>query len=468
MYIPTVFKFRPVAPSVSKITAIAAVSSLFAFTLGAVLYFFVLPLAANADSIGPINFESPIYTPGPISGQDGWTASGASGSGCAVYDEGVANSLGKTGFDAQSFRISDAVTSGCFGDQAFAKPMTDSVGEAAATAGTFAVGTLQPHFEMQFDIASTVPDAQQPGMHLSVSPDRGDGSRMSYLRFEDQSDGIHVFFDDVTDVGPLGTVAIFNDNDVGTISRSPHTIKLTMDTVDGPGNDVVKVYIDGSLVHTGTSWEDYYRYDPEAAGEQSPRIVKTVLFRESGEANTNDAGKGFLIDNLLLSFGPIPSATPTPTPTPSAVSVHIYKYIDGVQATAANANSVDFPMVKTFNSTTYGSATDAAFTLGTAGWGTDPAYRASFANANVGADYATHEVTGGPVVGADCSTGQPFALVGYSVGATLEDAATATPSPTAPDFKNLQNDEYVIVQNHFCTSVVTLAATLSLLTSAKS
>ena len=35
---------------------------------------------------------------------------------------------------------------------------------------------------------------------------------MSYLRFEDQSDGVHVFFDDVTDPGPLGTAASFNES----------------------------------------------------------------------------------------------------------------------------------------------------------------------------------------------------------------------------------------------------------------
>jgi hypothetical protein len=163
---------------------------------------------------------------------------------------------------------------------------------------------------MQFDLASTLA-ALQAGMHVSVSPDRGDGSRMSYLRFEDQVGGIHVFFDDVTDAGPLGTGATFNESDIATVTRTPHTIKLTMDLKDGPGNDVVKVYIDGTLKVTGTSWEDYYRYDPEAVGEQSPRIVKTVLFRESGTANLADAGNGFLFDNLSLLSGPILVGPPT-------------------------------------------------------------------------------------------------------------------------------------------------------------
>ena len=126
----------------------------------------------------------------------------------------------------------------------------NAVGEADSTTGTFSPGTLQKHFEMQFDLASTLPTLQA-GMHVSVSPDRGDGSRMSYLRFEDRIDGIHVFFDDVQGTS---NPANFVETDIATLSRSPHTIKLTMDTLDGASNDVVKVYVDGVLKITGTSW----------------------------------------------------------------------------------------------------------------------------------------------------------------------------------------------------------------------
>lgn len=269
---------------------------------------------AFADTVTS-NFENPPFNLGVINGQDGWMSLGAAGAGCAVYDQAVANSLGTVGFGLQSLRISDAVTSGCFGDQVFAKPLVDSVGETAALPGAFSVGTKQSHFETQFDIASAVPTAQQPGMHVSVSPDRGDGSRMSYLRFEDGVAGIDVFFDEVRQPGPCVPTgcANFVESQVGTgLDRTvPHTIKLTMDTLDGPGNDVVSVYIDGTLIHTGTSWEDYYRYDPEASIEPGPRIVKTVLFRSSGAANSLDQGKGFLFDNLTVKSGPVLVGPPT-------------------------------------------------------------------------------------------------------------------------------------------------------------
>jgi hypothetical protein len=263
------------------------------------------PVFADAVSV---NFEPPTYATGTINGQNGWSKTGP-------YDVAVVSSpiYGYPLFGAQSLRISDEFTSGAFGDQTFAPPLTNAVGEAGSTDGSFSRGTIQRHFETQFDIASTI-HIEQVGMHLSVSPDRGDGSRMSYLRFDDKPTGIDVFFDDVQQTSacsPAGC-ANFVETPIGTLTRTvPHTIKLTMDLLDGPGNDVVKVYIDGILVKTGTSWEDYYRYDPEASAEQSPRIIKTVLFRESAVAHPANAGNGFLIDNFSTFSGPILVGPPT-------------------------------------------------------------------------------------------------------------------------------------------------------------
>ncbi len=272
-------------------------------TLGLIFFTNSRFLTALADTAS-VNFEPATYSVGNINAQDGWSKTGS-------FDSAVvANTYGFPSFGTQALRISDAVASGSFGDQTFAKPLNDAVGETTSTNGAFSAGTKQTHFEAQFDIASADP-ALQSGMHLSFSPDRGDGSRMSYLRFDDMADGIHVFFDDVTGVtSPVS----FNETEIATISRAPHTIKLTLDAIEGPSNDVVKVYIDGNLIWTGTSWENYYRYDAEASAEQTPRIIKTTLFRVSGTAHPANAGKGFLIDNLSLSSG-APAPAPTATTT---------------------------------------------------------------------------------------------------------------------------------------------------------
>lgn len=74
-----------------------------------------------------------------------------------------------------------------------------------------------------------------------------------------------------------------------------HTVRLTIDFVDGPRNDVVKVFVNGQLRDTGTSWEDFFRYC-----EGNPtRTVDSMIFQARGLAPMPaNQGNGFLIDNL--------------------------------------------------------------------------------------------------------------------------------------------------------------------------
>jgi hypothetical protein len=261
-----------------------------------------IPAISHAASSN-INFESG-YSVGIINGQNGWSATGSAGSGCAVYDEGVSDNttfpLAPASFGTQSFRISNAATSGCFGDQAFAPTLTPPAGESnSLDQNGIPVPSTLSHFESQFDVASTT-GGYQPGMAMSVSPDNGSGARMSYLRFEDQAGGIHVFFDDVEGAT---NPANFVESPVATLSyTAPHTIKFSMDFVSGPGNDIVKIYVDGVSVKTGTSWENYYRFDTESnpSFQNVSRTVDTMLFRVGG-APAATAGQGNLIDNLSMA-----------------------------------------------------------------------------------------------------------------------------------------------------------------------
>lgn len=280
---------------------------------------FVLVGTALAESLGPITFESPTYTVGTIHLQDGWSSSGAAGSGCAVYDhEVVTNAGAPASFGAQSLRISNAVASGCFGDQTFSKSLVNEAGETSAVSDGMSGGTREAHFEAQWSFASTVPGAEQAGLSVVASPDRGDGARMSWVQMTDTPTGLAVNFFDYQDVAPFGG-AVGDAAGCGTgdsfvsspvaagLSRTaPHTIRVAMDFVDGPRNDVVKVYVDGVLVHTGTSWEDYFRYC-----EGNPtRPVDSILFR-TGAAAPATAGNGFLVDNMTLISGASPVGPPT-------------------------------------------------------------------------------------------------------------------------------------------------------------
>jgi hypothetical protein len=260
-----------------------------------------------------INFE-PLsagiwYVPGPINGQDDWSSLGAlPGGGCALYDHQVVENALQTSYDyrafgLQSLRLSNAVTSGCFGDQTFSKRLDHAAGESGADASTFALvpGTPKNHFEAQWDFASTMPNAEQPGLSVVASPDRGDGSRMSWIQMADTPDGLDINFFDVQGrhnpanfVGPRKVSS-------GLDRTVPHTIRITMDFVEGPSNDVVKVYVDGRLKLTGTSWENYYRYDSEAASHGGkPPIVNRILFRTGGTAAPETLNHGFVFDGFSM------------------------------------------------------------------------------------------------------------------------------------------------------------------------
>jgi hypothetical protein len=235
-----------------------------------------------------------------------------------AYDVAVANvatfpAAALYGFSTQALRLSDSITSGSFGDQTFSPGLVHPAGEGPAVR----------IFDSSFRIGTTLA-TEQSGLHTSVSPDDGNGARMSYLRFEDQPDGVHVLFDDVTNPGPVGHESTWNETDIATLDRtSAHSIGFSIKFNPGPHNDTVKIFVDGTKLITGTSWEDYHRYDAEQVGNGnvvSP--ISKMIFRESGTANPDNAGNGFLVDGLSLSSLSNASNASAPTGPALNISTH--------------------------------------------------------------------------------------------------------------------------------------------------
>lgn len=278
------------------------------FALAAVAALLALAPAgpAAADSLF-FDFEPSLFAPGTVHGQEGWSSAGAAGMGCAPYDHEVVvnGAAAPASFAAQSLRISNAVTAGCFSDHTFSAETLDEAGETDARADGMSGGTRQPTFVGEFTVASMVPDAYQPGLQVTISPDRGDGARMSFLNIADTPDGLDLLFYDYQrgrTVDPCGCCPPFGCTLVAEgLDRSvPHVVAIEMDLVDGEENDVVRIFVDDVLVHTGTSWEDYFRdFQPPES-----RTVDSLLFRTSGGSAPGTAGAGFLFDDVLVSSGP--------------------------------------------------------------------------------------------------------------------------------------------------------------------
>jgi hypothetical protein len=297
-------KFRKTANMVALFGA-----GLLALTLIALVY---------ADSKA-INFESPAYHTGTINLQQGWAGTNGIPILATIDQEIVTNGSGvPASFGAQSWRFSSAWQDGQFGQWPFSPSLTNEAGESAAANDGYSGGVRQPHYEVQFSFTSAAPSGEQVGLQMSTASDRGDGARMSYIRLEDRPSGLAVVFGDYEDVAPFGTsIGDTNGCDgaddfilttvASGLSRGDaHTVKLTIDFVSGPRNDVVNVYVDGALVHTGTSWEDYFRY---CEGNPTRTVDSQIFQARSNPAATNLAvlGKGFLIDNLSYGSGRPPA-----------------------------------------------------------------------------------------------------------------------------------------------------------------
>ncbi|GEM_PF-6451792 len=134
---------------------------------------------------------------------------------------------------------------------------------------------------------------------------------------------------------------------------------------------------------------------------------------------------------------------------PTRYTVTIDKFIDGAKATETNVNGVTFPMTSSWFGVADLADGSGTYTLSPSGWNSSNPYEAI---TDPLTSYSTNENTTGPVVGSDCISGAPFALVGYSSGLTLVDATNAAQNTTSPNFTDLANNEYVIVWNKTCST----------------
>jgi hypothetical protein len=134
----------------------------------------------------------------------------------------------------------------------------------------------------------------------------------------------------------------------------------------------------------------------------------------------------------------------------NSAKVTVVKYVNGAPALASTTNSATFPLSATSAPTSTATSTTASFSLSA---GTDTPYRFVTPYMPKGSTYTVSELTNTSVVGAACADGKPFALTAYTTGTTLELAAAATPTTTAPAFTNLQSNQYVIVWNQTCAVI---------------
>jgi hypothetical protein len=186
-----------------------------------------------------------------------------------------------------ALRISNAVTSGSFGDQLFSPtlkvPATET-GPARTFTASFVLKPVQ----------------LQPGLRVTVSPDNGQGGRGGFLAIEHTNAGINLTSQGsfINEAGALDWAV--TPVATGLDPSKPHTVNLKLvkkpNTKKSTNNDVFSVQVDGKPVKN-TTFEAYYK----ESGEDNYQ-TDTLMFRLSGKAADVQLLKGgLLIDDVTIA-----------------------------------------------------------------------------------------------------------------------------------------------------------------------
>lgn len=235
-------------------------------------------------------------------------------------------------------------------------------------------------------------------------------------------------------------------------------------------DNAAAIYQNGTFLDRtgGTTSDDVFGAIPTAQPQVFANVFHNTLTPTTGVNTIDVVTRNWAVGTTTSTTNPtgllykavVRYCMPAILPT---VKVTITKYIDGQQATASSTNSADFPMSATWDADNLGAG-NGQFVLSAAGFNASGTpYHAITADMTSGASYSVSELTDGAVVSASCTTGKPFALVGYTSGNTLLLAQSATPTTAIPSFTGLTSDKYVIVWNKTCAPVVITPTTGNLM-----
>lgn len=243
---------------------------------------------------------------------------------------------------------------------------------------------------------------------------------------------------------------------VGAVATSA-TLYFTADNaaaVYQNGNTTVIATTDG------TSTAHVYGPTPSPAPAHYGGVSSTTFTPVSGVNTLDFVVRNWSYDGATNPTGLLYKAivnycVPTDDDEQETVKVTLYKFLNKNHATGLSANNADFPMVASWSASNLGGAGSASFSLSENGYNHPIPYRARTEAMAEGSSYSVRETTTGPLVGARCQgTTTPYALVGYTSGNTLLQAMLATPTTTAPNFTNMQQNKHVIVWNTVCDGSV--------------
>ncbi|ESQ74048.1 S-layer family protein [Asticcacaulis sp. AC402] len=256
-------------------------------------------LPAGVSYVGETqSFDFEDYTAGSVVGQHGWTDASPSSPANAIVDLAGNNVL----------RLANDPTSGDFGG-----PYTPAL---SIRAGETASGAEVNGIVFSFSFMAVQGTAD--GSRIEIDLATAGSDRQSFMALESMDGGIRILQNTANADGSwesndfnfgTGNVTLADGVDASTW----HTLTVVATFNDGSNNDVLNYYLDGVLIGTGGSFEDYN------GGRTG--IVDSILFRAGDPAGNpfpaDGVGpnrQGFYIDNLgIQTFDTEASFTFDPT-----------------------------------------------------------------------------------------------------------------------------------------------------------
>ena len=258
-------------------------------------------LGANVENLTLVDAASNTQTfddmaTGPIAdGENGWKVLGPN------RDQAVVDVAGN-----KVFHISSDPASGDFGG-----PYSPALSVAAGEPGLSAYQGQSIGFDLK--AVSSIVD----GSRLEIDFANAAGTdRNNYLVIESTGNGLRIAVNEPTNAGDwaVNDFNAFTGNRtlVSDVDQSvSHHLEMRLTYVDGPDNDRIDIYLDGALIGTTTTFENYRDSSPDLAPNQdhdtnaAANLTDRVLFRtgDAGQPHDGPGGlnQGFNIDNVATS-----------------------------------------------------------------------------------------------------------------------------------------------------------------------
>lgn len=275
----------------------------------------VLVSVAEAGTFSSFNL-------GSVNGQQGWTMQDSFGNSVTAFNQSIQNVNGD-----RVLQMSNSVTSGTYSNQVFSNTSSAVAGESGSAAlyNNFGTNPSSPNNPVQYGAYATTSQfsssfsfrsatgAAQSGLSLTLSASAKQSTvRMTWLQLKDTGSGFNLEYYETQ-----GSAFVAATLATGLSYTATHDVSMTIDFVAGVntvggvnyGNDVLKIYLGGQLIKTGTTWESYYYANELAPSGGAPRIqaVNSMLLRSSGTAATGTAGNGFYFSDFTVG-----NAVPAP------------------------------------------------------------------------------------------------------------------------------------------------------------